>query len=118
MGRMLSERMGSPIASPKAKNLREIAGVPKDDAADNPSYRELQEAMTKDRYNDPWYVVRLIEDPAQIAREQTTLDALRLQTMSDIYRRSEEMLFMEASEYSRDLTAPNRGRILQALPIR
>ncbi len=31
------------------------------------------------------------------------LNALRLQTMNDIYRRSEEMLFMEAAEYARDL---------------
>ena len=69
------------------------------------SYREIQEAMTRDRFDSPNYLLRLIGSSSQVAREQTTLNALRLQTMNDIFRRTEEMLFMESAEYGRDLNS-------------
>ena len=59
--------------------------------------------MTRDRFNDPQYIIKMISDPVQVARERNTLSALRLQTMNDIFRRQEEMLFMESAEYGRDL---------------
>ncbi len=42
--------------------------------------------MTRDRFQDPMYLVRLIGDPEQVTRERNTLSApLRLQAMSDIF---------------------------------
>jgi hypothetical protein len=107
LGGMLSERIGG--SGVNAQAMRTAAGITPADASTNASYRELQETMTRDRYNNPQYVVRMVEDPAQVAREQGTLNALRLQTMNDLYRRSEEMVFMEAAEYSRDLGRQRPG---------
>lgn len=114
LGAMLSERVGGSGVDPTF--MREAAGIPKQDtAADNvissagtpvgASYRELQEAMTRDRFNNPQYIMKMISDPAQVARERNVLSALRLQTMNDIYRRQEELLFMESAEYGRDLNS-------------
>ncbi len=107
MGGMLSERIGG--SGVNAQLARSAAGINQADASTDASYRELQEMMTRDRYNNPEYIVRMIENPEQVAREQGTLNALRLQTLNDIYRRSEEMLFMEAAAYSRDLDMQRPG---------
>ncbi len=107
MGAMLSERMGG--SGVDVSLMRAAAGIPPADTAPGvlpligASYREIQEAMTRDRFQDPMYLVRLIGDPEQVTRERNTLSALRLQAMSDIFRRQEEMLFMESAEYGRDL---------------
>jgi hypothetical protein len=101
LGAMISERLGG--SGVNVQQMRAAAGVPPADASTNASYREIQEAMTRDRFHNPEYLVRLIGDPAQVAREQTTLDALRLQTMNDIFHRTEERLFMESAQYARDL---------------
>ena len=116
MGQMLSERIGG--SNVDAQTLRAAAGVTPADASTNASYRELEETMTHDRYNNPQSLVRLMENPVQMAREQDTLNALRLQTMNDIYRRSEEMLFMEAAEYSRDLYKQVPHAALSSAPIK
>lgn len=134
MGSMLSERIGgydNVGKNLKSWYLRQAPNAQGDPTrADrsfdelknsmNPSYREAQEAMTKDRFNNPQYLLKMIEDPDQVSREQITVNALRLQTMHDIYRRSEEMLAMEAAGYARDLFKfiPSRDRALIGVKIR
>jgi len=121
LGAMLSERIGG--SQVDVSLMRAAAGIPQVDTtpfeANMPpssspqnlpnnfgaSYRETQEAMTRDRFNDPQYLVKMLANPEQVARERNTLTALRLQTMNDIYRRQEELLFMEAAEYGRDLNS-------------
>jgi len=78
-------------------------GLHSKDRKQDASYREMQEAMVRQKYYNPMYTLRLIENTEQIAREQITTNAFRLQIMNDTYRRSEEMLFMEAALYARDL---------------
>ncbi|MCK4945224.1 MAG: hypothetical protein KAS59_03070 [Alphaproteobacteria bacterium] len=78
-------------------------GLHDEDRKKDSSYREMQEAMVRQKYYNPAYFIRLIEDTEQIAREQITTNAFRLQIMNDTYRRAEEMLFMEAAIYARDL---------------
>jgi hypothetical protein len=107
MGAMLSERIGG--SGVDVSQMRIAAGIPPQDQTDSilpgigASYREINEAITRDRFDNPEYLVKLISDPVQVARERNVLSAMRLQTMNDIYRRQEELLFMESAEYSRDL---------------
>jgi hypothetical protein len=105
---MLTERVGGSQVDPTL--MREAAGIPTQDFSPalalpgvGASYRELQEAMTRDRFDDPQYIIKMISDPVQVARERNVMSALRLQTMNDIFRRQEELLFMESAEYGRDL---------------
>lgn len=107
LGAMLSERVGG--SKVDVSIMRQAAGIPQAATTSGTtpnvgaSYRELQEAMTRDRFDDPKYLIKMLSNPEQVARERNLMGALRLQTMNDIYRRQEELLFMEASEYGRDL---------------
>jgi hypothetical protein len=109
LGAMLSERVGG--SGVDVSVMRQAAGIPQAATTSGTvpnvgaSYREVQEAMTRDRFDDPKYIVKMLANPEQVARERTLMSALRLQTMNDIYRRQEELLFMEAAEYGRDLNA-------------
>ena len=82
------------------------------------SYREMQEALIRQKHYNPAYTIRLIEDTEQIAREQITTNALRLQIMNDTYRRSEEMLFMEAAVYARDLDKQTLPTAWSSMPLK
>lgn len=123
LGAMLSERMGG-FSGVDVGLMRTLGGVPESwtepapGSSPNASYREISEAVTRDRFNDPEYLLRLIGDPAQIAREQGVLGALKLQTMNDIYRRSEEMLFMEAGIYGRTLNTQVPRSPVRNIPLR
>ena len=109
LGAMLTERVGG--SKVDVSLMRAAAGIPTTATQSGTlpnvgaSYREISEAMTRDRFEDPQYLVKMLSNPEQVAREQNTLSALRLQTMNDIYRRQEEMLIMEAAAYGRDLNA-------------
>ncbi len=81
----------------------ERGGMHANERKKDASYREMQEALVRFKHYNPTYSLRLIESTEQLTREQITTNALRLQIMSDVYRRLEERLFMEAAIYARDL---------------
>lgn len=116
LGAMLSERIGG--SGINAQLMRTAAGVPIANASEDASYRELTQAFIRDRYFNPYYMVRLIGDPAQVGRELNTLGAMRLQTLNDIYRRSEERLFMESAGYGRELNEQMPGASRKDVPFK
>ena len=122
LGAMLSERIGG--SGVDVSLMREAAGVPPTDTAAGilpnvgASYREIQEAITRDRFNNPNYLARLIGDSSQVAREQTVLNALRLQTMNDTFRRLEERLFMESAGYGIDLNSQIPHAAVNNMPFK
>ena len=120
LGSMLSERIGG--SGVDVQQMEAASGIPPQDTLpggpEGASYRELQETMTRDRFNNPEYLVRLLGDPSQVMREQTTLNAIRLQTMNDIFRRSEERLFMESAEYGRDLNEQIPQSAAKVIPMK
>jgi hypothetical protein len=121
VGQMLSERAGLPQDSRlKAffRKLRKIAGKPDSTISDDPSYSELRQAMTKDRFNDPAYAVKMVNHPEQLIREQGSINAIRLQLMTDLFRRNEEMLFMEAAGYARDLDHQKPPSAVSSAPLK
>ncbi|MBI3441633.1 MAG: hypothetical protein HY052_07525 [Proteobacteria bacterium] len=101
LGQMVAERVGG--SGVNAQSMRTAGGMPPTDASTNASYREIMQSMTKDRFYNPQYAIQMVGSPEQVTRDQASINATRLQLLSDIYHRSEEMLFMEAAAYGRDL---------------
>lgn len=105
VAQMMAERVSvtsfAPDVSPA--DIRTASGVAPGDSTVNPSYREIQEAMSRDRFIHPEYTAQLIGAPWEIAREEVGVNATRMQQMSDLYKRTEEMVFMEAAVYGEDL---------------
>lgn len=101
MSQMIAERIGG--SGVDTSDVRTAAGLPPADAETDVSYREIMHAVTKDRFHNPEYVVRIVSNPEQVVREQGAVTALRMQQMLDLYKRMEEMVFMEASVYSSEL---------------
>ena len=95
---MMGQRMsGSGV---NTQDVRVAAGLPPADAATDASYAEIMHAVTKDRFHNPQYIVRLVQNPEQVVREQGAVTAVRLQQLNDLYKRMEEMVFMEAASYA------------------
>jgi hypothetical protein len=122
VSQMIAERAsGSQIDT---SQLRLAAGLPSNvvaDAASAPngaSYREVMEALTRDRFYNPEYIVRMVNAPEEVVRENGAINALKMQQMNDIYKRMEEMVFMEASVYANELDHQPPPRAEMAAPVR
>lgn len=116
IGQMVGERAGG--SGVNAQSMRIAAGTPAAEASTDASYRELQATMSRDRFYNPEYIQRLVGNPELTVREQVSVNALRLQMLNDIYRRSEEFLFMEAAGYSRELDGEMPSSAIEATPLR
>lgn len=103
VSQILADRVESSAAGITADEIRTASGVDPSDASVSPSYREIQEAMSRDRFVHPEYTSRLLGSPTEIAREEVGVNAVRMQQMNDLYKRLEEMVFMEAAVYAEEL---------------
>ncbi len=105
LGTMLSQRIG--VSGIDVSGMETPAGVSTAETTPEgkagASYSEIMQAMTRDRFEDPYYMMRMISDKSQVQREQLTLKALQLETMNDSFHRQEERLFLESAEYAQDL---------------
>ena len=102
LGAILAERVGSNTET-HTDEIREAAGIKANNISEKASYRETQEAVIRDRFYDPAYIVKTFDTPEQMTREQIFVGNAQLQIMNDIFRRNEELLFMMAAGYARDL---------------
>lgn len=98
---MIGNRMGG--SGVNVQDVRVASGLPPMTESMDASYAEIMHAVTKDRFHNPEYIVRLVQDPEQVVREQGAVNAMRLQQMNDLYKRMEEMVFMEAAAYAAQL---------------
>ena len=120
MARMVGQRTGGIKPRPEAAAVKAAANGPGSDPSlisPNPSYKELMDSMTRDRYRQPDYLIRLVDDPEAIMREQGNIKALQLQQMNEIYKRMEELLVLTAAELSHDLDGETAGNALSANPV-
>ncbi|MBI1215041.1 MAG: hypothetical protein GC185_04380 [Alphaproteobacteria bacterium] len=101
IAQMMSERVGG--SQVNTQDLRVQAGLPPGDAETDASYREIQQAMTKDRFRASGYTSQLVNDPASLLRTEGAINAIKMEQMNDIYHRLEERVFMEAATYSKEL---------------
>lgn len=116
IGRMVSEHASG--SGTDTQGIRVAAGLPPGDAATDASYREIQNAMAKDRFHDPAYIVLMVDDPVTLVRWQQSLNTTRMQTMRDHYKRLEEMMFMEAAVYANDMDKELPPSLFEAMPMR
>jgi len=117
---MLGERVSGAgsAASTYINEVREAADVNPDKIAPNPSYREISETLNRDRFYMPDYFVSLASNNIpQLMREQVAIGANRLQLMDDMYRRQEELLLIEAADYSRDMDFREPSIAMDALSL-
>ncbi len=122
MGRMIGQRTGGKV-QPQATAVRadslNTTGAGSDPSlvSSNPSYKELMDAMTRDRHRQPDYLIKLVDDPASILREQGNIKALQLQQMNEIFKRNEELLALTAAELAHDLDKETAGNAIAANPV-
>lgn len=98
VGQLISER--APGSGINTQDIRVAGGLPPGDAATDASYRELQQAMSMDRHRDPQWIIRMVNWPESVVKEQGAVNAIKMQQMNDIYKRWEELTFMEAAQYA------------------
>ena len=118
MSRMVAERAaGRP--TPEAASMRASVLSPTDPTlvSTNPSYREMMEAMTRDRHRQPDYLVKLVDDPEAVLREQGNVKGLQLQQMNELYKRLEELTVLVAAELGHELDEENTGTAIGANPV-
>jgi hypothetical protein len=113
---MIGKRMGG--SGVNTQDMRVAAGLPPMGESLDASYAEIMHAVTKDRFHNPEYIVRLVQNPEQVVREQGAVNAVRLQQLNDFYKRTEEMVFMEAAAYAAQLDNRIPKPLTRALPIR
>lgn len=117
LGIMVGERVGGG-SGVNTQPFAVAIGTPTADNSPDASYSELRRSIARDRYLDPMYVARLITSPQSVVKEMGATGAVRLQAMSDLYKRSEEMMLMEAATYARDLDHEMPGSATAATPLR
>lgn len=83
---------------PDIADIRTAAGVDPGLTSGDPSYREMMEAIARDKIRNPEYVTRLIDEPETLVRVQGNLQAFHLQQLNDIYKRMEELTVLVASD--------------------
>lgn len=98
VGQLIAER--APGSGINTRDIRMAAGLPVGDAATDASYREIQQAMSMDRHRDPAWIVRMVNEPEAVVKEQGSINAIKMQQMNDIYKRWEEVMFMQAAQYA------------------
>ncbi len=118
LGKMIGLRAATDpdIADNIANNIGDIrtkAGILPINVSGEPSYYEMMETMTRDKYRHKDYATNLIEEPENLIREGINIQTFQLQQMNDIYKRNEELLLLMAADLSFDLDSipmPNIAR--------
>lgn len=121
VGQLMGERVGvreGAAPNTAVSEIRQAGGTNASVAPADASYKETGEALTRARFFNPQYVVRLVENPEQITREIGAVKAVQLQKLNDLYRRSEEMLYMEAANISAKLDERVPSTAIEAAPVR
>jgi hypothetical protein len=101
-------------------NIREIrikAGVDEPLASEDPSYNEIMLAMTKERFTDPEYFIKMQDNTGAIKQEQTAINALTTMQYQDIYRLQEQINALLAARASLKLDAEKKSSQIGSAPM-
>lgn len=100
------------------RQIREAAGVDPADIADNPSYNEIMLALTKERFFDPEYFVRMNNSIGAIKQEQTAVNAYISMMSQDIYTMQERINALLAARASLGYNADPVKNAIPDTPMR
>lgn len=95
IGQMAGQRVGG--TGTNTQDIRTAAGTPRENASTDASYNEIQEAVARDRFSDPDYLFSMVNNPAGLVRELGAINALRMMQVSDLYKRMEELVWVEGA---------------------
>jgi hypothetical protein len=99
---------GKPVGE-MIKDIRTKAGVDPANISANPSYNEIMLALTKERFFDPEYFVRMENNPGALKQEQTAINAYTTIQLQDIYRLQEQINALLAARAALKF-APDQNR--------
>jgi hypothetical protein len=100
------------------KQIRVKAGIPEEDIAEEPSYNEIMLAMTKERFFDPEYFVRMHDNLGAIKQEQAALEAYISMQYQDIYNLQEQINALLSARAALKFNADTKANQVQASPLK
>jgi cell wall-associated NlpC family hydrolase len=101
-------------------NIRDIrvkAGVDEVLASSNPSYNEIMVAMTKERFIDPEYFIKMQGNTGSIKQEQTAINAYITMQYQDIYRLQEQINALLAARASLKFDSAPKSSQTSSVPM-
>ncbi len=95
---IISRRMSIPANGQNfVKRIRETAGIDSEKISENPSYNELMLALTKERFLDSKYFMKVQKTPDAIRQEQTVVAGYINMQLNDIYKIQEQINILTAA---------------------
>ena len=79
------------MTAPEIREIREEIGVPPAEVSNNPSYNEIMQAMTKERFMAPDYFIRSKDDSSNIRQEQGMIDGYITLVQQDVLDMQEQI---------------------------
>ena len=95
IGQMAGQRVGG--TGTNTQDIRAASGTPRENASTDASYNEIREAIARDRFSDPDYLFSMVNNPAGLVRELGAINAVRMQQINDLYKRMEELVWVEGA---------------------
>lgn len=95
IGQMTGQRVGG--TGTDIQDIRTASGTPRENASTDASYNEIREAIARDRFSDPDYLFSMVNNPAGLVRELGAINAVRMQQINDLYKRMEELVWVEGA---------------------
>jgi hypothetical protein len=110
--------VGGKSVADMVKEIRIKAGIDPSLISDNPSYNEIMQALTKERFFGPEYFVRMANNAAAIKQEQTAVSAYITIQMQDIYRLQEQINALLAARAALKVQSDKSPGRVEAAPIK
>ncbi len=129
VGGIISRRAALPptdtAMAQKILETRESVGIPDCSAAHppgtacastTPSYNEIMDTMTQERFYDPRYFTRVENDIGAIKQEQASVDAYTTVQMQDIYQLQEQINALLAARAALKLNVQSNSNESESAP--
>ena len=107
---------GTTLATGTIREIREKAGVDPAQISDRPSYNEIMLALTKERFFDPEYFIRLNQKEGAIKQEQAAVDILTGVVLQNIYQLQEQMNALLAARSSMKFNSYTFDTMIEEAP--
>jgi len=104
-------------SGPLIKPIRINAGIEESRISDNPSYNEIMLALTKERFFDPNYFIKVQSSVSSMKQEETSIASYINIQLNDIYKLQEQINLLLAARAAMKFNATPKSQQLQAAPM-
>ncbi|HRJ67805.1 MAG TPA: hypothetical protein PLW48_11775, partial [Alphaproteobacteria bacterium] len=98
------------------QEIRRKAGVPDDQIAEFPSYNEIMQALTQERFFDPDYYIRIANNIGALLQEQTVVNSYITLQLQDIYKLQEQINALVAARAALQLNQQMEADLVNEQP--